>query len=90
MKKGGFMALRVNSSSASGVPDDIISAMTNLNLQFSDGEWLASLIDAQHRDEWELKLSKDGISRRRSLFAEEQNSGAVCANLLELRDIWSR
>ncbi len=84
------MALRVNSSSASSVTGDIISAMASLDSQFPDGEWLASLITSQHHEEWELKLSKDGISRRRSLFAEQQNSGAVCANLLELREMWSK
>lgn len=88
------MALQVNSSSASGIPDEVIRAMTNLNSQFPSkwqGGWLASLIDAQHNDEWELKLTnEDGISQRRVHFAERQNSGAVCASLLELRNTWGR
>jgi hypothetical protein len=86
------MALRVNSSSASSIPNNLIGAMTILNSQFPDKwqeEWLASLIDAQHNDEWELKLtSKDGISQRRILSAEQQNSGAVRVSLLELRNTW--
>jgi hypothetical protein len=88
------MALRVNSSSASSIPNNVIGAMTILNSQFPDkwqGEWLASLIDSQHNDDWELKLtSKDGISQRRILSAEQQNSRAVCLSLLELRNTWSR
>jgi hypothetical protein len=86
------MALHVNSSSASSIPNNVIGAMTILNSQFPDKwqqGWLASLIDAQHNDEWELKLtSKDGISQRRILIAERQSSGAVCASLLELRNTW--
>lgn len=86
------MALRVNSSSASSIPNNVIGSMTILNSQFPDEwqeEWLASLIDAQHNDDWELKLTnKDGISQRRILSAEQQNSGAVCASLLELRNTW--
>lgn len=86
------MALRMNSSSASSIPNNVIGAITILNSQFPDkwqGEWLASLIEAQHNDEWELKLtSKDGISQRRILSAERQNSGAVCVSLLELRSTW--
>ena len=88
------MALRVNSSPASSIPDSVIVAMTNLNSQFPDKwqeEWLASLIDAQQNNDWELKLtSKDGISQRRILSAEQQSIGAVCVNLLELRNTWSR
>jgi hypothetical protein len=88
------MALRVNSSSASSIPDNVIGAMTILNSQFPDKwqeEWLASLIDSQHNDDWELKLtSKDGISQRRILSAKQQNSIAVCVSLLELRNTWSR
>lgn len=88
------MALRVNSSSASSIPDNVIGAMTILNSQFPDKwqeEWLASLIDAQHNNDWELKLTnKDGISQRRILSAEQHNSGAVCESLLELRNTWSR
>jgi hypothetical protein len=88
------MALRVNSSSASSIPDNVIGAMTILNSQFPDKwqeEWLASLIDAQHNNDWELKLtSKDGISQCRILSAGQQNSSAVCVSLLELRNTWSR
>jgi len=87
------MTLRVNSSSSSGIPDSIFRAVTDLNSQHPDewqDEWLASLLDSQLNDNWELKLtSKDGISQRRILLAERQNSGAVCASLLELRDLWN-
>lgn len=87
------MALRVNSSSASSIPNNVISAMTVLNSRFPNKwreEWLASLIDAQHNNEWELKLTgKDGLSQHRILSARQQNSGAVCLSLLELRNAWS-
>jgi hypothetical protein len=88
------MALRVNFSLASSIPDNVIVAMTNLSSQFPDKwqeEWLASLIDAQHNNDWELKLTNmNGISQRRILSDEKQKSGAVCVNLLELRNTWSR
>jgi hypothetical protein len=87
------MALCVNSSSASGIPVGIIREMTNLNLQFPgkwQREWLASLIDAQDNDNWELKLTNEnGISRYCILSAEQQNSESVCSSLLELRDTWN-
>jgi hypothetical protein len=88
------MALRVNSSSASGIPVGIISKITNLNLQFPDKwqrEWVASLIGAQDNDDWKLKLTNEnGISRCCVLSAEQQNSESVCSSLLELRDAWNR
>jgi hypothetical protein len=88
------MALRVNYSSVSSIPIEIIRAMTNLNIQFPDKwqkGWVASLIDAQNNDDWELKLtSEDGISRCSILSAEQQNSRSVCSSLLELRNTWNR
>jgi hypothetical protein len=87
------MALRVNSSSSSSIPDNIFRAMTGQNSKYPDkwkDEWLASLLDSQHNDDWELKLtSKDGIPQRRILSNKQQTSEAVCAGLLELRDFWN-
>jgi hypothetical protein len=85
------MALRVNSSPDSSIPDNIIHAMTNLNSQFPEkwqGNWLASLISSQQNDDWEQKLtSDDGIPPQHCILsAEQQNSGAVCGSLLELRN----
>jgi hypothetical protein len=87
------MALRVNSSSSSSIPDNIFHAMTDLNSSYPDrwqDEWSASLLDSQQNDDWELKLtSNDGISQRRILSDERQTSEAVCAIILELRDLWN-
>jgi len=86
------MALFVNSSLASGISEIVIVAMTNLNRDCPDkwrSDWLASLIPAQDNDNWELKLTaEDGTSRRRIFSDDQQGSGPVCANLIELRDEW--
>jgi hypothetical protein len=90
------MALHVNVSSASGIPDDISRAVTNMNSQLPEewqGNWMASLIDAQQNDDWELKLTgEDGVSQRCTLsgIARQQNSASVCASLLRLRGTWNR
>ena len=89
------MALRVNSSPASGVPDEIIRAIASCNSQFPERwerDWLASLIASQQLDDWELKLtSEDGITRRGTLsgIANQHNSTSVCTSLLALRDTWN-
>jgi hypothetical protein len=87
------MALRVNIPFSSSIPDDIFHAMTNLNSKYPgrwQDEWSASLLDHQENDDWELKLtSKEGISQRRILSGKRQTSEAVCASLLELRDLWN-
>jgi hypothetical protein len=87
------MALRVNIPFSSGIPNNIFHAMTDLNSKYPDrwqDEWSASLLDSQHHDDWELKLtSKDGISQRRILSDKRRTSEAICASLLELRDLWS-
>jgi hypothetical protein len=86
------MALQINSSSDCGIPINVIGAMTVLASQFPHKwreQWSASLIDAQCNDQWELKLtSRDGIVKRRILYAEQQDSGAVCMSLQELRNTW--
>lgn len=87
------MALRVNSSSSSSIPDNIFRAMTGQNSKYPDkwkDEWLASLLDSQHNDDWELKLTSEaGISQHRILSDKQQTSESVCTSLLELRDLWN-
>jgi hypothetical protein len=87
------MALRVNIPSTSGIPDSIFQAMTDLNSKYPDrwqDEWSASLLDPQHNDDWELKLTSEaGISQHRILSDKQQTSESVCTSLLELRDLWN-
>ena len=87
------MALRVNIPFSSSIPDNIFHAMTDLNSMYPDrwqDEWLASLLDSQPNDDWELKLtSKAGISQTHILSNKRRTGEAVCASLLELRDLWS-
>jgi len=88
------MALRVNVSQASGVPDDTIRAIVDLNLQYPEkwqGGWVTSLIASQENDDLEQKLtSEDGVSRCHILSgaAVQHDSKSVCASLLALRDAW--
>jgi len=85
------MALHVNSPSSSSIPNNIFRALTNLNSKYPEmwqDEWSASLLDSQHNDDWELKLTnKDWISQRCILSDRQQVSEAVCASLLQLRDL---
>jgi len=87
------MALCVNCSSASGIPDNIVLAMTNQDSQFSDQDWVASLNASPQNDDWELKLtSQYGASLRCTLsgIAGRHNSVSVCGSLLALRDKLSK
>jgi hypothetical protein len=90
------MALRVNYSSTSGIPDSIIRDMTDLNLQFPEkwqGGWVASLVSSHQNDDWVEKLAnEDGVMRHRTLSGHfgQHNSASVCAGLLALRDEWKK
>jgi hypothetical protein len=84
------MALRVNIPETTGIPAEIFSALENLNSlrpSLWEDDWVASLIEGPN-EYWELKLTdKNGIPQRGFIFPEQQNSTAICASLLVLRQV---
>lgn len=87
------MALRVNRPSVSSIPDHAFDAVEGLNAKFPDlwrEGWVASIVDAQSNDEWQLKLADEhGIVRCEALAIGQQNAESACRLALELRSKWS-
>ena len=84
------MALHVNIPETTEIRAEIFSALiqqNSLRPSLWEDDWVVSLIDDQKYDYWELKLTdKNGIPRSGFIFPEQQNSTAVCASLLLLRN----
>ncbi len=79
-------SLYLNTSSGSGIPDHIYSAILYLEPEF-EGSWRVSLVADQTNDVWELKLTPEhGKPRRRYLASERKNAQGVQQALRELRD----
>jgi hypothetical protein len=79
-------SLYLNTSSNSGIPDQIYSAILHLEPQIR-GSWRVSMVADQTNDLWELKVTPEhGRPQRRKLNSEHQNVEGVQQALGNLTD----